>query len=47
VPGWLAGSAGSLLLFLIAVLVFLKRDTEFHAALQGWRFRFRSAEPGR
>jgi hypothetical protein len=45
-PGWLAG-ARFLLLFLIAVLVFLKRDTEFHAALQGWRFRFRSAEPGR
>jgi len=47
VPGWLAGSALSLLLFLIAVLLFLKRDTEFHSALQGWRFRFRSAEPGR
>ncbi len=46
VPGWLAGSAVSLLVFLAAVVLFLKRDAELHAVLQGWRLRFRSAEPG-
>jgi O-antigen/teichoic acid export membrane protein len=46
VPGWLAGSAVSLLVFLAAVVLFLKRDAQLHAVLQGWRLRFRSAEPG-